>query len=191
MGRARGRPCGCCRRWGRLPASALPPDLKARGTNDFFDWLEAGWFAEAIRSTAYLYPTLESIHIIGIALLIGPAAAFDLRLLGVGRRSLRVTTAADHLLPLSRLGFVIAAVTGVAMFLPGASVIADRGSAPWKLGLIVLAGLNILIFHRHTYRSVADWDTTRATPAAARAAAIVSLVSWSGVTVAGRLLAYT
>ncbi|MEU4453034.1 hypothetical protein AB0F44_17000 [Nocardioides sp. NPDC023903] len=156
-----------------------------------FSWMENTGLAEAIRGTAYLYPILESVHIIGIALLIGPAAAFDLRLLGLGRRALRVSTAADYLLPLSHLGFMIAAVTGVAMFLPGASLIADRGSAPWKLGLIVLAGLNILIFHLRTYRSVADWDVNRSTPAAARFAAVVSLISWSCVTVAGRLLAYT
>ncbi|TDO51704.1 hypothetical protein EV643_103443 [Kribbella sp. VKM Ac-2527] len=158
---------------------------------EVFAWLEDSAFSEAIRGTAYLYPILESIHIIGIALLVGPAVVFDLRLLGLGRQALRVTTAANWLLPLSHVGFMIAAGTGVAMFLPGASVIADRGSAPWKLGLILLAGLNILIFHRHTYRGVARWDVGRSTPVAARFAAVVSLMSWSGVTVAGRLLAYT
>ncbi|MGW4624905.1 DUF6644 family protein [Streptomyces rubiginosohelvolus] len=156
-----------------------------------FSWLENTWLAETVRSTAYLYPMLESIHIIGIALLIGPAAAFDLRLLGVGRKTLPVTTAAHHLLRLSHLGFVIATATGIAMFLPGANLIADRGSAPWKLGLILLAGINILIFHRRTYRNVADWDTNQPTPIPARCAAIVSLTSWTGVTIAGRLLAYT
>lgn len=156
-----------------------------------FSWLESTWLAEIIRSTAYLYPMLESIHVIGIALLIGPAAAFDLRLLGVSRRTLRVTTAANYLLRLSHLGFVITAATGVAMFLPGANLLADRGSAPWKLGLILLAGINILIFHLRTYRSVADWDADQPTPVAARCAAVVSLTSWTGVTIAGRLLAYT
>ncbi|MBK3570931.1 hypothetical protein [Streptomyces sp. MBT62] len=156
-----------------------------------FSWLEDSGFAEAVRGTTYLYPMLESVHIIGIALLIGPAAAFDLRLLGLGRGVLRVTTAAHHLLRISHLGFVVAAVTGVVMFLPGASLLADRGSAPWKLGLILLAGLNILIFHRRTYRNVADWDMDQPTPVAARVAAVVSLTSWSGVTIAGRLLAYT
>ncbi|MET9440644.1 hypothetical protein [Streptomyces sp. NPDC006610] len=159
--------------------------------DEVFFRLEDSWFAEAVRGTAYLYPMLESVHIIGIALLVGPAAAFDFRLLGIGRRALRVTTAADHFLRLSHLGFMIAAATGVIMFLPGASLIADRGSAPWKLGLILLAGLNILIFHRWTYRSVADWDEDRPTPVAARLAAVVSLTSWTGVTVAGRLLAYS
>lgn len=159
--------------------------------NGVFSWLEDSWFAEAIRGTAYLYPMLESVHIIGIALLIGPAAAFDLRLLGLGRQALRVTTAAKHLLPLSHLGFMIAASTGVMMFLSSPSLIADRGSALWKLSLIVLAGVNILIFHRRTYRGVANWDMGRSAPIAARVAAVVSLTSWSGVTVAGRLLAYT
>lgn len=154
-------------------------------------WLEHGPFAEVIRGTPYLYPVLESIHIIGIALLIGPAAAFDLRLLGLGRQKLRVTTAANYLLPLSRLGFVIAAATGVLMFLPAASLMADRGSAPWKLGLILIAGLNILIFHRRTYRNVSHWDSGGPSPVAARIAAVISFISWSGVTVAGRLLAYT
>ncbi|MEK0153426.1 hypothetical protein [Arthrobacter oryzae] len=159
--------------------------------NGVFSWLEDSWFAEAIRGTAYLYPMLESVHITGIALLIGPAAAFDLRLLGLGRQALRVTTAAKHLLPLSHLGFMIAASTGVMMFLSSPSLIADRGSALWKLSLIVLAGVNILIFHRRTYRFVANWDMGRSAPIAARVAAVVSLTSWSGVTVAGRLLAYT
>ena len=159
--------------------------------DDFFSWLEGGPLAEAIRGTAYLYPVLGSIHILGIALLIGPAAAFDLRLLGLGQRTLRVTTVAGYLLPLSRLGFVIAAITGVLMFLPGASVMAERGSAPWKLGLLLVAGLNVLIFHRRTYRNVSDWDLSRPAPVPARTAAVISLTSWAGVTVAGSLLAYT
>ncbi len=159
--------------------------------SDFLSWLEDGSLAEAVRGTPYLYPTLESIHIIGIALLIGPAAAFDLRLLGLARHSLPVTTAASYLLPLSRVGFVVAAVTGVLLLVPGANLVVDRGSAPWKLGLILVGGLNILIFHRRAYRGVAAWDLDATTPGSARAAAVVSLLSWSGVTVAGRLLAYT
>ena len=52
---------------------------------DIYTWLKDTPIAEAVRGTPYLYPSLEAIHIIGIALLIGPAMAFDLRLLGVGR----------------------------------------------------------------------------------------------------------
>lgn len=159
--------------------------------DDLLGRLAGGWLAEAVRGTPYLYPVLESIHVLGIALLVGPAAVFDLRLLGLARHRLRVTTAAEHLLPISRLGFAVAATTGVVMFLPGADLMPDRGSAPWKLGLLLVAGLNVLVFHRLTYRGVRAWDADQPPPAAARVAAVVSLTSWTGVTLAGRLLAYT
>ncbi|GAB7036659.1 MULTISPECIES: DUF6644 family protein [Catenuloplanes] len=159
--------------------------------NSFLSWLEGGPVTEAIRGTPYLYPVLGSLHILGIALLVGPTAAFDLRLLGLGKRNLPVTTVAGFLLPLSRLGLVIAVCTGVLMFLPGASVVVERGSAPWKLGLLLIAGANVLVFHRRTYRTVSDWDLGESPPAPARAAAVVSVTSWAGVTVAGSLLAYT
>jgi hypothetical protein len=158
--------------------------------NTFLSWLEDGPIADAVRGTPYLYPVLGSLHILGIALLVGPAVAFDLRLLGLGRQNVPVTTVAA-LLPLARLGFVIAAFTGVLMFLPAASVVVERGSAPWKLGLLLIAGSNILIFHRRTYRGVSGWDAGESSPAPARTAAVVSLTSWAGVTVAGSLLAYT
>jgi len=86
------------------------------------------------------------------------------QLLGLARHKLRVTTAADYLLPLSRLGFVIAAATGVLMFLPGANLISDRGSDPWKLALILIAGLNVLVFHRHNYRGVPSGTRTSRRP---------------------------
>lgn len=61
----------------------------------------------------------------------------------------------------------------------------------WKPNLIVLAGVNVSIFHGRTYRGVAAWDMGRPALVAARVAAVVSVTSWSGVTVAGGLRAYT
>jgi hypothetical protein len=59
-----------------------------------------------------------------------------------------------------------------------------------KLLLLALAGLNAARFHRGVFRSVRDWDTGRTAPPAARAAALASLVLWTGVITCGRLLAY-
>ena len=129
------------------------------------------------RTTHYLYGTLESLHILGIALLVGPALAFDLRLLGLGHHLLSVTAAARHLLPLSRLGFAVAAVTGAALFTASALSVTASGSAPWKLGLIVPAGVNIAVFHRGVYRTVQRWDHEVRPPLPARAAAVVSALA--------------
>lgn len=153
--------------------------------------LQGSALGDAVRNAEYLYPMLEAAHILGIALLIGPAFAFDLRLLGVGLREMSVTTAARFLLPVSHVGFAVAVVTGIALLSAQATVVASAGAAPWKFGLLIVAGLNALVFHHGIYRSVDGWMDAMVTPGAARAAAMVSFLVWVGVVFSGRLLAYT
>jgi hypothetical protein len=153
--------------------------------------LQSSPLGDTVRNAQFLYPVLETIHILGIALLVGPAFAFDLRLLGMGHRIVSVTTAARHLLPVSHIGFVIAVLTGVALLSAQASVVANTGAAPWKFGLLLLACLNVSVFHYGIYRRVEEWTDAAMTPIAARAAALVSMAAWMGVIFAGRLLAYT
>ncbi|KQQ20772.1 hypothetical protein ASF48_09280 [Rathayibacter sp. Leaf299] len=154
-------------------------------------WLQDSTLGAAVRGTPFLYPTLESVHILGIAALIGPAFAFDLRLLGIGHRIAAVTTAARVLLPISHVGLVVALATGAVLLTAQAPVVVSSGAAPWKLGLLLVAAANILVFHRGVYRNVEKWADAAATPLAARLAAIVSLTAWTGVVFAGRFLAYT
>lgn len=146
---------------------------------------------DTVRDARFLYPALEAIHILGIALLVGPAFAFDLRLLGIGNRIVSVTAAARHLLPISHIGFAIAVLTGTALLSAQATVIAGTGAAPWKFGLLILAGLNATAFHFGVYRRVEEWTDAAATPIAARTGAAVSMIAWTGIIFAGRLLAYT
>lgn len=159
--------------------------------NSLLKLLQGSALGEAVRNAEYLYPLLEATHILGIALLVGPAFTFDLRLLGVGHRVVSVITAARHLLPVSHAGFAIAASTGIALLSSQATVVAGTGAAPWKFGLLVLACLNVLVFHRGVYLRVDEWADVAVTPVAARLGAIVSVSAWTGMTLAGRLLAYT
>lgn len=144
-----------------------------------------------VRDSSYLYPLLEAVHILGIGLLIGPAFTFDLRLTGFGHRVLSVPTAARHLLPVSHLGFAIAVITGIALLSAQATVVAGTGAAPWKAGLLVLACANVLVFHLGVYRRVETWAKAPVTPIAAQVGAGISIIAWTGVIFAGRLLAYT
>jgi hypothetical protein len=84
----------------------------------------------------------------------------------------------------------LAAIAGAAMFTGIALSIGSSAAAPWKLGLIVIAGVNIAIFHTGVYRTVDVWDLHVWTPVRAQIAALVSALTWSGVIVAGRFLAY-
>ena len=102
---------------------------------------------QTVRSAGYLYAALETFHVLGIGLLIGSIFAIDLRLLGVGRQSVSVTSAMRHLLPVSYVGFITAFITGVALLSAQATMIAASGAAPWKFWLLVAAGANALAFH--------------------------------------------
>ncbi|RJL35536.1 hypothetical protein [Bailinhaonella thermotolerans] len=154
-------------------------------------WLEGTWPAEFVRQTPWVYASLEIVHLLGLALLVGPAALFDLRLLGAGRRAISVSAAARRLLPVARAGFAAAAVSGAAMFAAGAREIAGAGAAPVKLALLGVAGVNVALFHLGVYRRVGAWDGDLRPPVAARVAGGVSLGAWAGVVAAGRLIAYT
>lgn len=153
--------------------------------------LQGSALGDTVRNAEYIYPVLEAIHILGIALLVGPAFTFDARLLGIGHRVLSVSTAARYLLPVSHIGLAIAVTTGIVLLSAQATVVTRSGAAPWKFGLLVLAGLNVLAFHSGVGRRVAEWTDAAVAPVAARVAAAVSLVAWTGIVFAGRLLAYT
>lgn len=86
---------------------------------------------------------------------------------------------------------VIAVVTGIALLSAQATVVASSGAAPWKFGLLLLSCLNVPIFHYAVYRQVDEWNDAASSPLAVRVVAAISLISWTGVVYAGRLLAYT
>ncbi|QYM71683.1 hypothetical protein K1X45_08895 [Pseudochrobactrum sp. Wa41.01b-1] len=159
--------------------------------NSLLKLLQGSALGETVRNAEYLYPVLEATHILGIAVLVGPAFSFDLRLLGVGHRVVSVTTAARYLLPVSHIGMAIAVATGIALLSAQATVVAGTGAAPWKFGLLILACLNVLVFHYGVYRRVDEWKDAAVAPVAACVGAGVSLIAWTGVIFAGRLLAYT
>jgi hypothetical protein len=155
---------------------------------DVFDWLEASNLAVYIRQSPLLFPFIEIAHIIGFIFLTGSAFLFDLRLLGVSR-ILSVKEVAGYVLPWSRRSVLVVVPTGLLLFVSQAKALSTNGVFGLKLILILIAFTNAGVFHKYTCRSVADWNTTQ-TPAAAKAAAIISLVLWTSVITCGRLIAY-
>lgn len=152
-------------------------------------WLEGSAVAVAMRQWLWLYPAVEIVHIIGFVILVGAAAMFDLRLLGVSRQ-LAVTDMARHLLRWARVSLLLVVPSGFLMFMAHATEMAANPAFRLKLLLIALAGLNAAMFHKGPFRSVTNWNQNMAIPAAAKVAAVLSLVLWVGVIACGRLLAY-
>lgn len=154
------------------------------------EWLSQTPLARWMQDEIWAFPIAEIVHIFGISLLVGAAALFDLRLLGVSRHAISVRFAVRFLLRAARVGFVIAISSGVLLFVSNAQSFAVNRAFQVKMLLLVAALANILIFHFGVYRSVASWDINAQAPLAARVAALISLGSWLAIIAAGRLIAY-
>ncbi len=152
--------------------------------------LEAQPIAVFVKSSPWAYPILETAHVIGLGLLLGAIVLVDLRVLGVGsgidRRALMRMA-----LPIAWFGFAINAISGMLLFASSAVDLAGNASLQVKVILIAVALANVAIFH------VADraglglaTEATAGPGTVSRASALLSLVLWVGVIVAGRMIAY-
>jgi hypothetical protein len=159
----------------------MAPEEGPQTVNQLWRWLEATPLAEVLRTSSWGYAWAESVHLIGIAMLVGPAVAFDLRLLGVGRSRISVAAAATVLLPVAIGGAVLAVWAGFLLFITNASEMATNSAFLIKIGLIVLAAVNALIFRM---RAPHD-DGRRLQPYA-----VISIGAWFGAIVGGRFIAY-
>ncbi len=153
-------------------------------------WIGETQVGTQLRESLWVFPIVETVHVLGIALLTGMAAVFDLRLLGWTMRGVRVSEVERRVMPVAWVGAVVMVVTGALLFWAGAEKLYANAAFRWKLGLLVVAGLNPLVFHRGVYRRVAEWDDAERAPWEARVAAVVSLVVWAGIVITGRAIAY-
>jgi hypothetical protein len=156
----------------------------------FCQWLADTRGSIALHESLYMYPLVESTHVLTLCLFVGMTAAMDLRLLGLTLRSVPMSEVRGRLLPWIQTGFAVMVVTGVMLFY--AIPVRSYQNVFFRLKLIALvfAGLNAWVFHAKTERRVAQWDRDRMPPPAARAAGMLSLVLWAVIIVAGRMIAY-
>jgi hypothetical protein len=150
-------------------------------------WLKLEYLplAEHIGGT-WWFPLLESIHVVSITLVLGAILMLDLRLIGVAARSNAITDMVRDLVPWALAAFIIAVITGLGLFITRASAHMNNPAFQLKLILIVLAGLNMGIFHFRFYRNVWQWNMAANIPIPVRIAGAGSLFLWAGVMLSGR-----
>jgi hypothetical protein len=143
--------------------------------------------AEVMR-TAWAWPIAESLHFLGLCLLVGAIGTFDLRLLGVARR---VPIAALHrLIPWGLLGFAINIFTGTLFILTEPDQYIYNPSFHLKLLFMTIGGLNAATFYLTSYRRVFGPAASLDAPGHAKVIAAISLCAWIGVITGGRLLTF-
>lgn len=155
------------------------------------DWVQKTSLAVHIRDSLLLFPLLESMHVIGLAIVFGTAVIIDLRLLGLASTNRSFSRLANDTLNWTLGAFAVAALTGLLMFTTNATVYFHNTWFRAKVLLLLLAALNALTFELTARRTVGQWDLARTPPPMAKAAATVSLVIWIAVIVAGRMIGFT
>ena len=155
-----------------------------------FEWLQSTDVATAIREGDTLFPWIECVHVLANTFVVGSIVAVDLRLLGWISRRRAFSRVYGEIVPLTWIAFVIAAVTGGLLFSSKAVLYAADLPFRLKAGLLLLAGINMVVFHLVTFRKVAAWDNATPPPAAARLAGGLSLLLWIAVVASGRSIGY-
>jgi hypothetical protein len=136
-----------------------------------------------VKQSPFVYPTIETLHIIGFATLFGAIVTHHARVLGAAR-SVPVSAVARLTLPLALASLLIVVPTGFLLFISAAGDLIANRSFLVKIVLLMLAGTNAGLYHM-AYRTI-DGEPGRL----AKAQALLSILLWLGVITAGRWIAY-
>ena len=147
--------------------------------------------ATAIRESGSVFPWLESVHVLAVTLVVGSIAIVDLRLLGITSLNRAVSRVMKDVLPCTWIGFLVALITGLTLFVSNALSYSHNFYFQGKIILLALAGLNMLTFQFFGSKNIANWDASAQTPLAAKVASVASLALWISVVGFGRWIGFT
>lgn len=158
---------------------------------DLASWLEGTPPALLVRESLYGFAILVAIHLVGLAVSVGVVIWLDLRLLGVSMQRQPVSAVYRRLMPIAFAGFAV-------MFISGALLLAGFATAAYgnlyfriKVVAMLIAGVNALLYHRVTERTIMQWNDAARPPLPARAAGLLSIAAWTVVVLSGRMMSYT
>ena len=151
-----------------------------------YDW---NW-ATQIRESEVVFPVIESVHVMALALIVGTIAMVDLRLLGFILREAPAMDVEKRVVPVTWAGFAVMAVSGLLLLASEAAKIVHNPAFIAKLVLLTLAGLNVAFFHLRAKPLLQAAPVEDPAPLPARVGAGLSLGLWVAVIAAGRAIAY-
>lgn len=159
--------------------------------NDWAQFLFDSALGEWMRTALRAMPVMEAVHIVASCVSFGTVLFVDLRLLGIPDTRTAIMQMLRQVLPWTWASFAISAATGACMFVANATTYVTNAAFLLKISALAIAGLNMLLFHALTQRNVASWNLDASPPAAARAAAMISIAMWTAMVILGRWIGFT
>jgi len=153
----------------------------------FFQWCEQSGIGNTIRKSAWLFPMIEAIHLLGLGLIGGAVLVVDLRLLGLGLRRYSVARLARDAQPWLVGSLILMIATGGLLFLSEAIKCYYHGAFWFKMASLFLA----IVFTFTVQRKVTNADEIGVSPAWGKVVALVSVALWSGVGIGGRWIGFS
>ncbi|HVZ60137.1 MAG TPA: DUF6644 family protein [Terriglobales bacterium] len=156
--------------------------------SSYVPWLQSTWPSQWIQQSTWVWPFCETLHFVGLTLLIGLAGVFDLRLMGFLKRVPMV--AVMEFMPWAVAGFFINLVTGTIFFI-GHPELYSGNPAWWgKVTSLLIAGFNAIFFQIALSKKMLAAEPGQEVPFAFKAVGAISLLAWFGVLYFGRMLPY-
>ena len=152
----------------------------------FFEWCEATAWGQLVRNSLWLFPAIESVHLLGFCLLGGSILIVDLRMLGLGLRSQAIADLARQSRPWLLAGVIVMVVTGVSLFLSEA-VKCYYNPAFW----VLIRTLPLALLFTVTVRWRIGRNPAFDTSWWSRVVGTVSLGLWFTVAAAGRWIGFS
>lgn len=142
----------------------------------------------AFMNSPWGWPIAESLHFIGLSFLIGTVGVFDLRLLGLAPA---IPIPSLHkIVPWGVAGYALNVATGFCFFVTAPDQYFYNPAFRTKMGFMLLAGLNMLLFYKTTAAELIGSENKRPLANPAKIFAAVSLGCWIAVIICGRLITY-
>ena len=152
----------------------------------FFQWCESLWLGRAVVGSLWLFPAIEAVHLLGLAMLGGSVLLVDLRLLGAGLTRWPVSELARYARPWMIAAIVVMIATGVPLFLSEA-VKCYYNDAFW----VKMTALPIALVFAFTIRARATAESVHNTARRQAVVGALSIALWFTVAAAGRWIGFS
>ena len=153
-------------------------------------WLSLAPDSAVMRESRWAFPTVLSLHLLGLVLLVGMRLAIDLRMTGWAFSGVPASQLVNRAAPWSVVGAIVTLASGMALYATDSAQMGANPAFQLKVVALAIALANVWFFHVVLARGIRDWDTAVTPPRAVQFSAWASLALWTVVLVAGRLVAF-
>ena len=150
----------------------------------FFKWVDTTWLSRYINDSKWLFPAIEGVHIVALALLFGTVIVLNLRLLGLTMRQKPTSQLAEELSPWTVSSLIIILATGALLFV--AEAVKSFYSMPFRIKMVLL--LSAIVFHYGVSSRLLHRDGS--VSVIGKFAAVLAIVLWVSVGFAGRAIGF-